>query len=229
MTENNPQSETPVNLDPSPEKDNKSKCHLGNRIFNIIILVAIVVLYFLFFYPGMNSKKSTYANPPEHSIGATTSNVIAFVDTDEIMEKYELVIEMKEQLGDKMERMEGEIKSKQNAYEIDATYFQEQVAKKSISEESAQLIYEKLMEEQQSLIDLRDRYTEQLAAEEYEMNVVLVDSITNFLHRYNQYHNYDYVLGYSVGGGILLAKDTFNITGQVLDAMNEEYLNKLQK
>jgi len=61
------------------------------------------------------------------------------------------------------------------------------------------------------------------------MNVVLVDSITNFLHRYNQYHNYDYVLGYSVGGGILLAKDTFNITGQVLDAMNEEYLNKLQK
>ena len=62
-----------------------------------------------------------------------------------------------------------------------------------------------------------------------EMNVILVDSITNFLNRYNLQHNYDYVLGYSKGGGILLAKDTFNITDQVLAAMNEAYTNKIQK
>ena len=75
------------------------------------------------------------------------------------------------------------------------------------------------------LIDLRDMYTEQLAMDEYEMNVILVDSITNFLKRYNQYNNFDYVLGYSIGGGILLAKDTFNITSEVLAAMNLEYQN----
>ncbi len=226
MTENNSKVET---SNESPDTVNQTPKKSGKLIFNIIIILALIVLYVLFFYSKNDKKSPQYSTLPDSHINATTSNVIAFVNTDEIMDKYDLVIAMKKRLSEKMERMEGEIQSKQNAYEIDATYFQEQVSKQSISEESAQLIYEKLMEEQQRLIDLRDKYTEQLSMEEYEMNVVLVDSITNFLKRYNQYHNYDYVLGYSKGGGILLAKDTFNITQEVLSAMNMEYFNKTQK
>jgi len=226
MTENNTKPETNMT---SPDGINQTPKKQGKLIFNIIIILALIVLYVLFFYSKGDNKPTSYPSTPVSQINTTTSNVIAFVNTDVIMEKYDLVIDMKERLSDKMKRMEGEIQSKQSSYEKDANYFQEQVAKNSLSEKSAQLIYEKLMEEQQKLIDLRDTYTEQLAMDEYEMNVVLVDSITNFLQRYNLYHNYDYVLGYSKGGGILLAKDTFNITAEILTAMNEEYFNKIKK
>ncbi len=229
MTENNPISESSkedinkTTADTKQEANNK-----GKHVINIILLLGLVVIYLLFFL----SKSDKDAKKPsfnESQIRTTTSNIIAFVNTDEIMDNYELVLAMKKNLNEKMGRMENEIISKQSSYEKDANYFQEQVAKKTISEQSAQLIYEKLMEEQQKIIELRDKYTEQIAQEEYEMNIVLVDSITNFLERYNSQHNYDYVLGYSKGGGILLAKDTFNITPEVLSAMNQEFLSQLEK
>ena len=197
-----------------------------NHLINIVLIIGLIVIYLLFFFYGKEQKSTgLYKTDPgiEHS---SQSNQIAFVDTDEIMEKYTLVIDMTKQLEQKMERMEAEIMAKQQSYEKDASYFQEQVAKKSITEKSAQLIYEKLMDEQQKLVDLRDSYRDQIAREEYNMNIVLVDSITNFLRRYNLHFNYDYILGYSHGGGILLAKDTFNITDEVIESMNREYLDK---
>lgn len=220
MSENNIERKENLNT------DNRKKNPNVKYIFNIIILAGLIVLYILFFLSKDDKEimKPDQANDPH--INQKTSSVIAFVNTDLIMDNYELVKNMRKNLNEKMDKMEAEIKSKQDSYEKDAAYFQEQVAKQSISEKSAQLIYEKLMDEQQKLIDLRDKYSDQLAMEEYEMNVILVDSITNFLQRYNVQHNYDYVLGYTKGGGILLAKDTFDITQVVLAAMNNEYLNK---
>ena len=210
----------------NPDDTSKLNKFKGWNIFNIIIFLGLVVIYILFFL-SQNKEKSTILPPAgKNQASSSQSNVIAFVNTDIIMDKYELVRDMRKHLDEKTKRLEKEILSKQDAYEKDAGYFQEQIAKKSISEKSAQMIYEKLMDEQQKLIDLRDSYSEQLAAEEYDMNVILVDSITNFLKRYNLYHNYDYVLGYSKGGGILLAKDTFDITSEVLSSMNQEYNQK---
>lgn len=226
MTENNSIPES--SKQDHPVDVNHVHKNRGKNFFNIIIFLGLVVIYILFFLSKYD-KKATELPPPAKSHISATTNVIAFVNTDEIMQKYELVQAMKNDLNKKMDRMEAEILSKQTAYENDANYFQEQVAKKSISEKSAQLIYEKLMEEQQKLIDLRDKYTEQLALEEYDMNIILVDSITNFLKRYNLQHNYDYVLGYSKGGGILLAKDTFNITNEVLSVMNREYNSRMKE
>lgn len=226
MTENNINNESSGHFHGSdPAQDVRKPIIKWNVLFNIILFLGLLILYILFFSSDKEKTKTKTTSSLQSIDNATKPNIIAFVDTDEIMDKYELVIDMKKRLNEKMDRMESEIRTKQQAYEKDASYFQEQVAKKSISERSAQMIYEKLMEEQQKLIDLQDNYSEELASEEYEMNVILVDSITNFLERYNVNHDYDYVLGYSRGGGILLAKDTFDITDEVLSAMNMEYSN----
>ncbi|MEZ5197171.1 MAG: OmpH family outer membrane protein [Bacteroidales bacterium] len=112
---------------------------------------------------------------------------------------------------------------KQKAFETDAAHFQDQVQKQSISEQSAQVIYEQLMAKQQDLYALQEQYASEMQQKEFEMNVVLLDSVRNYLERLNKVYNYDYILGYNTAGNIFLAKDTFDITSQILEGLNKEY------
>jgi outer membrane protein len=148
---------------------------------------------------------------------------IVFINSDSLKANYQLFKDLKASLEQTYKVKEADIKARQKTYEKDAAYFQEQVNKKSLSEKSAQMIYEDLMKVQQQLIDLRDQYTEELSRSEYDMNLQILDSIDVFLKRYNQEYGYDYILGYSKGSGILYAKDTLDITGDVIRKLNESY------
>jgi outer membrane protein len=113
--------------------------------------------------------------------------------------------------------------ARQRTYEKDAAYFQQQVEKRTISEESAKVIYADLMKSQEQLLALRDRYTEELSEQEFIMNERFVDSVYTYLKRYQEDKGYDYILGFSRGSGILYAKDTLDITWDVIRGMNESY------
>ncbi|MCD4746131.1 MAG: OmpH family outer membrane protein [Bacteroidales bacterium] len=195
-----------------------------NLILNVILFIGLVILYFFHF--SDNNKNEKLHNPPIIANTASGSLSIAFVNSDVFLEKYELVNQLKKELDKQGKKMEAEILSKQQAYEKDAVYFQEQVAKNALSEESAQIIYKQLMQEQDKLIELRDKYTNEIYKKENDMNILLLDSITNFLKRYNKILNFDYILSYNKAGNILFAKDTLDITESVLYELNKEYKEK---
>jgi Skp family chaperone for outer membrane proteins len=79
------------------------------------------------------------------------------------------------------------------------------------------------MMKQQELYELQEQYTAELAQKEFEMNLILLDSVRNYLTRLNHKYNFDYILSYSTAGNIMLAKDTFDITTSVLEGLNNEY------
>jgi outer membrane protein len=188
-------------------------------ILNIILLLGLVVLYFIVLKPG-NSGTPNMALIQKASSGAVT---VAYVNSDSILEHYDLVKSMRDELEAKTARLEGELKQKQEAFEKDAAYFQEQVAKKAISESSAQEIYGQLMGEQQKLYELREKYSADLSKQEFDLNVLLLDSLNNFLKRYNDKVHFDYILSYNKGGSILSANDSLDITKEVIRLLNEEY------
>jgi outer membrane protein len=188
------------------------------KTLNVISLLGIIALFVLHFQTGKKEAVSDKPLPPSAS-----SNAIVFVNSDTLRAHYTLVKEMNASLEAEYATREGDIKSRQSRYEKDAAYFQQQVQAGSLTEQSAQMIYEELMKNQQDLMSLRDRYTEEIAEKEYRMNERFVDSVYLFLERYNQEFGYDYILGYSRGSGILNAKDTLDITWDVIRKMNEEY------
>jgi outer membrane protein len=192
-------------------------------IFNIVLFIGLVVLYVFFF-----TKEPTGSSAVAKSINKINSGTlgVAYINNDSILANYELVKRMRKELESKSGRLESEITAKQKAYEKDAAYFQEQVKNKSISDQSAQEIYQQLMQEQQKIVDLRDKYSADLQQQEYELNVMLLDSVTNFLKRYNTKYRFDYILGYNKGGSIFLANDTLNITNDVIKEINKEYFVK---
>lgn len=190
---------------------------------NLVMLVGLIILYILYFTSSGSNNNSSGAALAKANKGSIS---VAFVNNDSILNNYELVKKMRADLEAKGRRLEAEVASKQKAFEKDAAYFQDQVAKKTISEKSAQEIYGQLQQNQKNIYDLRDRYAADLQRSELDMNIALLDSVTNFLNRYNDKYKFDYIFGYAKGGNILFANDTLNVTKDVLKALNEEYLKK---
>jgi len=151
---------------------------------------------------------------------------VAFVNNDSILSHYELVKKMRADLEAKGKRLESEVAAQQQAFEKDAAYFQEQVKKKALSDQSAQEIYGQLQQNQQKIYALRDRYSAELQQSQMDMNVAFIDSVMNFLKRYNEKYKFDYILGFTKGGNIFYANDTLDITKDVIKELNAAYLQK---
>ncbi|PKP02121.1 MAG: hypothetical protein CVU14_03990 [Bacteroidetes bacterium HGW-Bacteroidetes-9] len=197
------------------------KCN-PNTIFtiiNVLLFLGLVVLYFIVLKPGKGSDQ----NMAMLKKTAGNSVTVAYVNSDSILVHYDLVKSMRNELESKTTLLETELKKKQAAFEKDAAYFQDQVNKKTISEASAQEIYSQLMGEQQKLYDLREQYSSEISKQEYDLNLLLLDSLNNFLKRYNKNAGFDYILSFNKGGSILTANDSLDITNEVILELNKEY------
>jgi outer membrane protein len=208
--------------------ENESTPKKPERLSLILSIIAILGLVFLIIleFTDTGDADDTFTGQ-QMPVVSSGSGSIVFVNTDLLLKEYELVNVLTAQLEQERQRKDNDFTAKQKAYEDDAAYFQNQVQKQTISEESAQQIYEKLMLQQQDLYKLQDMYTSDLSKKEFEMNIILLDSVKNYLARLNKIYNYDYILSSNNTGNILMAKDTFDITSQVLNGLNKEYNEKI--
>jgi outer membrane protein len=194
-------------------------------IVAVIALIGVIALFILHFIDSDEEREPQKAQ----SVTITKempSSSIAFVNSDEVLQQYDLVKKLSDDLSKERDKKDKDITAKQKAYQDDAAYFQEQVQKQTISQQSAEEIYQQLMARQQELYMLQDQYSAELSQKEMEMNMVILDSIRNYLKRMNMTAGFDYILSYNSMGNILFAKDTFNITPQVIQGLNLEYAEK---
>ena len=186
----------------------------------VISILALAISSLLFF---LNSKENKAATSLPVTQTDASGLKIAYIDADSIMVHYLLVEKLMSALESRGLELEKDLQQKQKLYEKDAAYFQEQVKKGSISEESANTIYEKLMQKQQELMNLRDKYAQEVGYLESQMNKQLLDNVSDYLERNNNFQ-YDYILNYSYTGDILLKNPKFNITDSVVEGLNKEYI-----
>jgi outer membrane protein len=206
--------ETPGN---SCEKK-KCKCSI-NIILNIIALIGVIVLFILYFTEHTSSYSSDIKSKK-------SAMAIGFVNSDSIMANYELVKVMKTDLETKQKKAEDNFTIQQKSFETQVTEYQKKMQSNSLSIDQAKNTEKMLGQQQQTLLALKDQLSQTLADEELKMNIALQDSIMNFLKRYNIKHNYDYVLGFSKGSGILFANDKFDISKEIIEGLNKEYKPK---
>jgi outer membrane protein len=194
-------------------------------IVGVIALIGVIVLFILYFTDNDEEREVPKSQLVEINESLPPSS-IAFINSEEVLNQYDFVKRLTGDLNNERDKLDKEFAAKQKAYQDDAAYFQEQVQKQTISQQSAEEIYQQLMVRQQELYQLQDQYSAELAQKEMEMNVIILDSIRNYLKRMNISANFDYVLSYNSMGNILLAKDTFDITSQVIQGLNLEYAGK---
>jgi outer membrane protein len=191
-----------------------------NTLLGLILLAGLIVLYVLHF----TGRNASGAQPPMALQKASGKQLsVVFVNLDSLNKHYEYVEVLRKDLEGTGKRLQTEVLSEQAALEKEANEFQRQMAANIIPEEKAKVIYEQLMQKQQALMQKKDRFTQQVAEQEMNMNLKLIDSVTNFLKRYNRQYQFDYIMGFKAGGEILVSNDTLDVTKSVLSELNSEY------
>jgi outer membrane protein len=199
----------------------------GNRrsrglwIFNILLLAAIIVLYVLHFTAEQPGQTQIIQSQPATSVAAGLR--IAFVDSDLLMEQYEMVPEMIKSFETSTREKEDVISEKQKEFEARVTDFQNRLQSGNISMEIAQITEQQLMREQQELMELRDELSQQLATEEFEMSLELYGAVSNFLKEYNRTRQFDLIFNYKEGSDLFIVNSAYDITPEVVELLNHEY------
>jgi len=199
----------------------------GIWIFNIVLMIGLVVLYILHF----TTKKDQGTQPLllQAANEAGSGPRIAYIDSDFLMDQYEMVPEMIASYEASTRGKETKLRQRQKEFEQRVSDFQQRMQSGSISMEIAQITEQQLMKEQQELMELRDDLAGQLAKEEYEMNLKLWDIVSKFLEDYNRTRQYDLIFNFKHGTNIFIANQAYNITPEVVELLNQEYRLKKPK
>ncbi len=208
------------------EKANEQLKTSSRSGFNVIYIIsaflflAIVGIYILYF----TSKSPSSASFDKISEKSDGQIAIAYVNSDSIMENYAMVKELEANLEKKQKKVESEFNWTQESFKKEAMEFYEKLQTgQFLSQQQAEQEQQKLAQKEQQIYEMGQKLSQDLAEMEIQMNETLLDSITNYLKRYTKEKPYDFILGFSKGGGILYAKDDLDITEDVLKGLNEEY------
>lgn len=196
-----------------------NRCDKFYRVLAALSFVGMVVLFILHFTGKGNTDQGTDV---VHSQRGDDYS-IAFVNSDSLMSNYKLFDVYRTQLENRKKAMEEEIGMKAKKFEKDVADFQKKVQSYSITSDQAQKMEADLMKRQEQLLALKEDMSNELAEVEYNNQSALFDSIINTLSKYNKERDFDYVLGYSKGSGILLANDKYDITPVIIEMLNKDF------
>jgi outer membrane protein len=187
-------------------------------LFSVLFL-AVIGLYFLHFSGNSSTKKTEVSG----KISGSPAQGIAYINIDTVIFKFDMFLDRRNDLLNKQKSAEAELNSKGTQYQKDAKDYQDKVNKGLVTRATATQIEQSLVQEQQELVNLRDKLQSNLAEEEQVMNRQILEYITKFLEANKSEYNYQYILGKSFGSVVLYSDNSQDITQQVLDAINKKY------
>ncbi len=198
-------------------------------LVNIVLLVAVVVLYVLHF-SGKKEEETTVQQPfniPVQQSGSDTPSIV-FVNVDSLLANYLLYTELADKLLNERSTLEAELIRKTQAFEKEVADFQYKVNKVLVTRAEAAEIETQLGIKQQNLLALKDTMAYSLLQEEQSMNQMLHDKIIDEINEFNKSNNFQFVLSQTLGGSILFGNGNLNITKNILDRLNDKH-NKAKK
>lgn len=191
----------------------------GNLIFNIILGVAVVILYILHFSSPAASPVFTSGSDSTHVVDESATTV--YVNGDSLLENYDYFKKAKKDFEAKTARTENEIAGKRSILEKDFANYQQQGA--SMTAEQRAKIEEALMRKEQELRTYSESAATKLQEEQVKFNEKLFDKVSDYLKEHTKGKKYKIVMNYTKGTGILYANDSLDITSEVLKGLNEQY------
>ncbi|WP_090376267.1 OmpH family outer membrane protein [Dyadobacter sp. SG02] len=186
-------------------------------IWNVVLSLAVAVLFFLHF----SSKSSDAGAAADGAVVAGRRTV--YVQVDSLLKNYDFFKDTRKELENKNFQLENELTTKGRSLQNEVAFFQQRAA--TMTPEQARSTEAQLMKKQQDLVAYRDQSAQALGQEEAKKNEELYKNIRSYIDKYNKENGYEYVLGYSLGGGILFANPSLDVTKKIIDGLNSEYKN----
>ena len=187
-------------------------------LVNVVLVAAVAALFAIV----LGGKK----NSEVPAVVTETSKVmpIAYLNVDSLLVNYLFAQEASEKLMKKQEDARLKLNTKARTLQNEMADFQRKLENNAfLSRERAEKEQQRLLKKQQELQELEAKLTEDIMIENQKLNMQLADTLTNFLKSYNADGRYHVILSNSAKDNVLMAAESYNITNEVVDALNARY------
>ena len=193
-------------------------------IINVVLVIAVAVLYVFHFSSKSSNEEITKDTPTEaEKVQAMEELPIAYVQIDSLLANMEMYVDITEKLNDKQQKLESSFTSQYQSFEKEVVDFQTKVQKGLLTRREAQELEAGLGNKQAELENQRNSYLAELQEEGMVGQNKVINYIMEYLKEYNSDQKYKYIFSYSFGSALLYVNDASDITAEVLRGMNKKY------
>lgn len=176
----------------------------------------------LFILTMCTPQKEDVAQPTQTPQTVSTLKV-AFVNLDSLMSKYNLAQDINKEMMRKEEDIKMKLTEKYKALQADQADFERRYKNNVYATpERAQSEYNRIMQQEQEIVQLEQSLTLEFEKEGLLKNQALRDSINKYIVEYNKYKGYDFILT-KLGDNLLYANPAYDVTKEVTEGLNERY------
>lgn len=200
-----------------------------NKIQIIFDAVLTALVIGLFVFVSIQSKGPKAGTAAEANAASEQENglPVAYLNIDSLLTNYTFAQEANEKLMSKQEDARLKLNSKARTLQNEMADFQRKLDNNAfLSRERAENEANRLQKKQQELQELEAKLTQDIMAENQTLNLQLRDTLDNFLKEFNADGKYQIILSNTQGDNVLLAQPGYDITEEVVAALNKRYKSK---
>lgn len=149
---------------------------------------------------------------------------VAYLNVDSLLITYTFALDANEKLMKKQEDARLKLNTKARTLQNEMADFQRKLENNAfLSRERAEKEQQRLVKKQQELQELEAKLTEEIMFENQKLNIQLADTVTNFLKEYNADGRFHIILSNTAKDNVLMAAEQYDITKEVVEALNNRY------
>ena len=201
-------------------------------ILNIILAIAVAVLYYFHFTENKTAAGETadgtdsaaVAKPKVMSPKEIKASKSVYVNLDVLNEKYQYIIDLSASAQAEQRSLEAKYQSKGQKLQEDYAAFQQKAQQGLLSENQINAEQEAFAKRKEEL-DQLEMQSQSLMEKIQQRNDEANENLRNYIKEYNKSSNYNYVFAFSnsPASQILLVDDSLDITNEILDGLNKQY------
>ena len=193
-------------------------------VVDAILAVAVIALFTLFF----TRKPAEQAVASAENVVVAEGNLpIAYLNLDSVLTQYQFAVEASDKLMTKQEDARLKPNTKARTLQSEAADFQRKLENGAfMSRDRAEQKQQELLKKQNDLQELEAKLTNDIMLENQKLNMQLADTINNFLREFNADGRYQVIFANAGKDNILQAADGYDITAEVVEALNARYNKK---
>ena len=187
-------------------------------VVNVVLVAAVAALFAIVLSGKKQCDAPTAAAEPSEVMP------IAYLNVDSLLVNYAFAQDANEKLMKKQEDARLKLNTKARTLQNEMADFQRKLDNNAfLSRERAEKEQQRLIKKQQELQELEAKLTEDIMLENQKLNMQLADTVTNFLKEFNADGRYHVILSNSAKDNVLMAAESYNITSEVINALNARY------
>ncbi len=205
------------------ETKKKCNCNLCRCILEAVLVVAVIVLYVLYFcFP-----KTTHHTPVRNVVNTEPrSGEIIYINIDSVNANYELVDILTKDIEAEMSKQEAVFQNRQSALERKYAQFQQNYQAGILTQVQVENAQQQLMQESETLKADYERVMGDLEARQAAALKQIADSVITATKRINAERNASFVFSYQYGGQMIDADPSKDVTDELLEILNEPFKSK---